>query len=239
MRDVWEGEKNERRARQYDDAAALSKIDLDTLSLEEAENQAKQMAQLNNAIFKDTMAKLKKRKAEEAAAGCKVAKTAVGSVSSSAPAAAGDSAAAAAAALDEPMEVGRCAGTTARGLACKCKARAGGRFCGKHTVQLAEDRSEQMLASQGATAPPAVLEGYKAIVGGNKVGTSAGIGRGGFGNRQCAPLRISCELCGQDLGGIRTVQCSGHTAASVRCAILMPPKFWPRASHGVCSGVHC
>jgi hypothetical protein len=59
-------------------------------------------------------------------------------------------------------------------------------------------------------------------------------GHGGFviGNvPRCTP----CEAHGHDWGGTRIAQCSGG-AASVRCAILVPPQSWPRASHGVQRG---
>jgi hypothetical protein len=49
---------------------------MDSLSVEEAQEQVKQMAYLNTQLFKDTMAKLRKRKAEETAATRRAAKEA-------------------------------------------------------------------------------------------------------------------------------------------------------------------
>jgi hypothetical protein len=76
-------------------------------------------------------------------------------------------------------------------------------------VELAEARVELMLAAQGKTSPPEMIEAYNAIIGGGTDGTAVGHGHGGFSNRQCAPPHISCEARGQNLGGLRMVQCSG------------------------------
>jgi hypothetical protein len=65
IKEEEEQEKMMKRRRLYEGAVGLSRIDLDSLSVEEAQEKAKQMALVNNQIYKDTMARLKQRKAEE------------------------------------------------------------------------------------------------------------------------------------------------------------------------------
>jgi hypothetical protein len=176
--------------------------------------------------------------------------------------------------------VGRCAGKTLKGEACKRKVGAGSRFCCKHAepkIQASEGASSTVTPDglkpaksfygkrtvytsphfefveeggkvvrlelpwidvttheRGSTwVTPAQIEAWPDVDERHRVwlddwaaqgklegktsralntgeaSDAADIGHGGFRNRQCAPLRISCEACDHNLGGLRMAQCSG------------------------------